>query len=113
MVIKHATTAPFSAAAVFIVASLFTGCAGRATSSSEAIQHAKALHTQQEQADYLVAQAKAFLAVKDYQEAVKTIQYVLASVDSHSEPARQMLEQANTQLAQDMRVAVGETKPRL
>ena len=107
MAIKHATAIPSFAATVFIAASLFTGCAGRATSSSEAIQHAKALHTHQQQADYLVTQAKAFLAVKDYQEAVKTVQYVLASVDDHSEPARQVLEQANRQLARDTQVAVG------
>ena len=113
MAIKHATP-PFSfSATVFIAAFMFSGCAGRAASSSEAIQHAKTLHMRQQQTDYLVAQAKAFLSVKDYQEAVKTIRYVLASVDSNSEAAKQVLEQANRQLAQDMRAAVGEDKPKL
>ena len=99
--------------AMFIIFSSLSavGCASHASSSSEAIQHAKTLRTSQQQADYLVTQAKAFLGVKDYTEAVKTMQYVLASIDINSQPAKEVLDQARQQLARDTQEVVSEATP--
>ena len=102
------------AALLFAISGVLSaGCANRATSSSEAIQHAKTLRTAKQQADYLVAQAKEFLGVKDYQEAVKTTQYVLASIDVNSQPAKEVLEEAKQQLARDTQAVVRETEPHI
>ena len=42
------------------------------------------LKTPEEQANYLVSQAKAFMNSKEFAEATKTAQYVLSNVDSNS-----------------------------
>jgi hypothetical protein len=93
---------------------LAAGCGKpAASSSSEAIQHARTLKTPEQQADYLVSRAQAFMNSKDYQEAVKTAQYVLASIDVNSQAAKELLEQAKTRLAADTKSVVDDTKKRL
>ena len=89
---------------------MLTGCAQKAASSSDAIQHAKALKTPQEQANYLVSQAKAFLSSKEYQEAIKIAQHVLSNIDSNSQAAQDILERAKTQLASAAQGAVKDLK---
>lgn len=110
---RNSARALFSSAAIAALVIFSTGCAGHASSSAEAIQHAKAMRTPQQQSDYLVKQAREFLASRDYQEAVKTVNYVLASVDSRSEQAKQVLEQAKGLLARDTQAAVGEARARV
>ncbi len=89
------------------------GCSKRTASSSEAIQHAKTLKTPERQADYLVSRAQAFVNSEDYQEAIKTAQYVLLSVDSRSLAAAGLLEQAKAKLAADAQAVLGDTKKRV
>ena len=89
------------------------GCAQKAASSSEAIQHAKTLKTPEEQANYLVSQAKAFVNSKEFAEATKIAQYVLSNVDSNSQAARQVLEDAKAHLAQAAQGAASEAKKAL
>ena len=89
---------------------MVTGCAQKAASSSEAIQHAKTLKTPQEQANYLISQAKAFLNSKQYQEAVKIAQHVLSNVDNNSQAAQDILAQAKTRLASAAQGAVQDLK---
>jgi len=89
---------------------VLAGCSKQAVSSLEAIQHAKTLNTSKQQADYLVSQAQAFVNSQDYQEAITTAQYVLSSVDAHSQAATDLLEQAKTKLAADAQAVVGHTK---
>jgi hypothetical protein len=89
------------------------GCEGQATSASEAIQQAKELGTPEQQAQYLVGQAKAFLNSKEYQEAIKTAQYVLTNIEADSQEAKDVLEQAQTQLADATKQAAGEAKKQL
>ncbi len=86
------------------------GCNRPAASSSEAIQHAKTLKTPQQETDYLVGQTQAFVDAEDYQEAIKIAQYVLLSVDAHSQAAIDLLEQAQAKLAADTQAIVGDTK---
>lgn len=100
--------------AAFVIGSaLVVGCEKKVTSSSEAIQHAQALKTPQEQANYLIAQAQAFLNSKRYQDAVQTAQYVLSQIDSNSQAAKDLLEKAKTQLASEAQGAVGDAKKQL
>ena len=89
---------------------LLEGCSNRATTSSEAIQHAKTLGTPSHQEEYLIVQARAFFNAKNYQEAMTTAQYVLASVDGRSQDAQSVLEQVKRQLAKDTEAVVGEAK---
>lgn len=89
---------------------VLAGCSKQAASSSEAIQHAKTLKTLKQQADYLMSQAQAFVDSQDYQEAIKTAQYVLLSVDVHSSAATDLLEQAKAKVAADAQAVVGDTK---
>ncbi len=71
------------------------------------------MKTQQAQADYLIAQARLFLEAKDYQEATKTAQYVLSTVDSNSKEAEEILAAAKMQVANDAQQAIGNTKQKL
>ena len=98
--------------AAVAIASLgvLAGCSKQTASSSEAIQHAQTLKTPEQQADYLVSQAKTFLKLEDYQEAIKTTQYVLSSVDTHSQAATDLLGQAKAKLAADAQAVVGDRK---
>ena len=98
-------------AAVAIVGlGVLAGCSKQAASSSEAIQHAKTLKTPERQADYLVSQAQVFVKSEDYQEAIKTAQYVLSSVDTHSQAATDLLGQAKAKLAADAQAVVDDAK---
>jgi hypothetical protein len=89
---------------------VLAGCSKQAASSSEAIQHAKTLKTLEQQADYLVSRAQAFVNSEDYQEAIKTAQYVLSSVDAHSRAAADLLGQARAKLAADAQAVVDDAK---
>jgi len=86
------------------------GCAKQAASSSEAIQYAKTLQSPEQQASYLVRQAQAFVDSQDYQEAIKTAQYVLLSVDIHSQAATDLLARAKAKLAADAQAVIGDAK---
>ncbi len=89
---------------------VLAGCSKQAASSSEAIQHAKTLKTSEQQADYLVSQTRTFVNSENYQEAIKTAQYVLLSVDTHSHAATDLLEQAKAKLAADAQAVIGDRK---
>lgn len=99
--------------ALVMVSMAAAGCAKRAASSSEAIEHARTLKAPEEQANYLISQAQAFLGSKNYQEAVATAQYVLANVDANSKAARGVLQQAKAQLEQGAKAAAGDMKKKL
>jgi hypothetical protein len=112
---------PRLTASIFIILGIvalpllgLSGCGSRpAANATEAIQAARDLKTPEAQAEYLIAQAKTFLAAKDYQEAGKTAQYVLSSVDSQSEEAQQVLADAKLQVANDAQQAIGDAKQKL
>ncbi len=89
------------------------GCGQKAASSSEAIQHAQTLQTPQEQADYLIGQAKVFLDSKNYQEATATARYVLAKVDHNSQQAKELLQQAAHHAVDAAQAGVKDAKKQL
>ena len=104
-----------SVVAIALVAGslMIVGCGQKATSSSEAIQHAQTLQTPQEQANYLISQAQAFLNSKHYQEATATAQYILANVDKNSQQAKELLQRAAQQAATGAQAAVKDAKKQL
>jgi hypothetical protein len=91
---------------------ILAGCSQQAVNSSEAIQRAKTLATPEQQGNYLVNQMQGFVNSGDYQEAVKTAQYMLSSVDAHSHEAMGLLAQAKAKMAADAQAVTGdERKP--
>ena len=91
-----------------------TGCAEKpAASSKDAIDIAKTLETADEKTSYLIKQAKYFYNSKEFQEAVKTAQYILSYVDKNSQPAKDLLEKAKRELSQAATTAVEDAKQRL
>ncbi len=76
-----------------------------AATSSEAISQSESLQTADAKARYLVDQANAFIAGKQYNDAMQTAQYVLSNVKADSEEAKAALEKAASKLkdsAQEM-----------
>lgn len=92
-----------------------SGCSQQPKSqnSSEAINTAKAMKTVQEQADYLVQQAKGFYNSKQFQDAVATAQYVLQNVDKNSQEAKNLLEKAKADIEAAAKKAVEDVKGKL
>lgn len=100
--------------AVCVSLGLLFGCAGKkAASSSEAIEASKVMQTVQEKANYLISQAKAFYASKEYQQAIDIAQHVLAYVDSNSMEAKDLIEKAKSQLAALAQKKADELKAKL
>lgn len=106
---KHLSWGLFVACVIAIGAS---GCqpAPQAATSQEVVQAAQAKATPQEKADFLVAQANAFLNSKNYDEAIKTAQYVLGNVDKNSTQARSVVEKATAELEKVARQKLEEMK---
>jgi hypothetical protein len=98
--------------ALCLVASIaLVGCGPqKAGSSREAINTAKTMQTPQEQAQYLVGQAKAFINSDEFQNAIDVLQYVLASVDRDNPQAKALLEQAKDALAAQAKGAAKDVK---
>ena len=70
----------------------------KASSSSEAIDTAKAMESVEKQANYLVKQAELFYTSKEYKDAVASAQYVLNNLDKESAKAQELLEKAKAEL---------------
>ena len=93
---------------------LAVGCAKpKASSSTEAIQQARTLKTPEEQANYLLSQAQAFLNSKKYQEATKTAQHVASNFQTHAEEAKTIIARAAEQLGDQAEAAVGDAAKKL
>lgn len=90
---------------------LLAGCgAQKAGSSTEAIDYAKTLATVQEQTNYLVGQAKAFYASKEFQNAVDTAQYILRYLDKDNTQAQSLLTEAKDSIAAQLKQKAEEAK---
>jgi hypothetical protein len=81
---------------VVVCAVALFGCAKKPTAanSSDAINQSQNLQTAEEKANYLVDQARGFITTKQYDEAMKTAQYVLSNVKQDSQEARNVLQKA-------------------
>jgi predicted ATP-dependent endonuclease of OLD family len=91
----------------------FAGCAQKSGSVSEAIQNSQALQSIKEKADYLVKQAQAFYNSKEYQQAIEVAQYILGKLDSNSQQAKSLIENAKAQLQAAAQKAAGDVTNKL
>ena len=93
-----------------VVMVAMAGCAQKPQSegSSEAIQQAMQLKTVEEQANYLVKEANAFLNSQKFDDAVNTAKYVLSSLDANSDKAKTILEKAQVELKKVAEAKVAE-----
>ena len=93
-----------------ILASL-QGCnQQKAASSQDAIQQSQAIKTVDEQVKYLVSQANTFINSKNFDEAIKISQHILQDLDSNSQEAKTILEQAKAGLKKIAEQKVAEVK---
>lgn len=100
----------FSTVALLCLSLVLVSCAQKEASSSAAIQKSQTMATMQQKVDYLAGQAKAFINSKQYDQAVSTAQYILSSLDSNSQKARSLLDQAKNALAAQAKARLDETK---
>jgi hypothetical protein len=76
----------------------------------ESIQMVKTMQTAKQKADYLINQAKAFYSSKQFQQAVDLAKYVLSNIDKNSAGAKNILKDAEKQLAALAQQKVGDVK---
>lgn len=86
------------------------GCAQKESSGSAAIEKSQTMATVQQKVDYLAGQAKAFINSKQYDQAVSVAQYILNNVDSNSQAAQSLLEQAKSAIAAQAKAKMEEVK---
>ena len=87
--------------AVVMSATLLTSCAQKpAANAQEAIQQSQSKGTPQQQADYLVGQANAFLSSKNYDQAMAVANHVLTNLDQNSQAAKNILMKAKETILQ-------------
>ncbi len=89
------------------------GCTQKAASSSEAIKQAETKQTVDEKVDYLVGQANAFINSQEFNEAIKTAQYILSNLDKDSEKAKSIIEKAKMELEATAKKAAGDMANKL
>lgn len=97
---------------LFIGASIW-GCTQKAANSSEAIQAAQAKQTVDQKVSYLVSQANAFVSSKEFDEAIKTAQYILSNLDKDSAAAQSIIEKAKAEMQKAAQAAVSDVKDKL
>lgn len=90
------------------------GCAQNPESanSKEAIDYAKTLETVEEQADYLIKEANAFISSEQYEEAISTAKHVLSNVnvEQYKEEAQAIIEEAKTKIEAMAKAKVEDAK---
>jgi len=88
------------------------GCGQKpqAANSSEAITQAKQLPTTEEQMQYLVREANAFINSDQFDEAIKTAKYVLSKLDGDSQEAKSIIEKAKAEIQQIAQKAADDVK---
>ncbi|MCM8811494.1 MAG: hypothetical protein NC910_00375 [Candidatus Omnitrophica bacterium] len=69
-------------------------------SSTEAIREAETYATFEQKGEYLVRQAQRFVGAKNYDDAIKTVEYILANADPTSARAQEITREARRLLAQ-------------
>lgn len=102
------------AVVVLCLSIALVGCgAPKEASSQAAIEKSKAMATVQQKTDYLVGQARAFVNSKDFEQAISIAQYTLSNVDSNSQAARGILDQARAELTAKAKKAMEDVKAKL
>ncbi len=97
--------------AMSFIPAFLTGCGEKKEeSASAAIEKSKSFQTMEEQADYLVDQANKFYKSDEYKDAIALSQHVLSKLDSESEQAKEILEEAKADLAKEAEKATDDLK---
>lgn len=100
--------------ALFVTMSLsLVSCAQKAANSAEAIQQAQSKQSVEEKVNYLVGQANAFVNSKEFDEAIKTAQYILSNLDKDSQAAQDIIEKAKAELGKMAQQAMDDVKNKL
>jgi len=89
------------------------GCTKKAANSQEAIQQAQELKTPEEQAKYLISQANAFINSKEFDQGIKTAQYVISNLDRNSQEAQSIIEKAKEELKKAAQGALDEARNKI
>lgn len=92
----------------FLIVPVFLacGCAGKASSGNDAILQSQQMKSVRHKYDYLIGQARIFMGRQQYADAVKTARYILSSIDSTSEKAKDVLFKSQEQMAGQVRTMV-------
>ena len=98
---------------VFVLSLGVAGCAKQAATSQEAIQQSKTMKTVDEQAQFLVSQANAFVSSKKFDQAAETAKYVLANLDANSQEAKAVLQKAAEEMKKSAQTAVDDIKNKI
>ena len=78
------------------------------TTAKAAIAASAAKATVKEKVDFLVGEAKGFMNVKNYGEAMTVAAYVQSKLDSHSPQAKSIFNQAKHQIDQRIKGTMGK-----
>ena len=104
----------FFSAALLLVAFSISSCGPKpAANAQEAIQVSKEKGTVEQQVDYLVAQGKAFLNSKDYDQAITVAKHVISNLDQNSQAAQDIIEKATADMKKVAETAVKDMKGQL
>ena len=87
-----------------------SACSQRAATSQEAIELSKAKQSVEEQVDFLIGEANAFVNSQKFDEAINTAKYVLAELDKNSQEAQSIIEKAKAELERLAREKMDEAK---
>ncbi|MCR4337847.1 MAG: hypothetical protein NUV91_08605 [Candidatus Omnitrophica bacterium] len=87
-----------AAVGLILSVTLFSCGPKPAANSQEAIATSKTKGSVEQQAEYLVGQAKNFLRKENYDEAIQTANYVLINIDQTSAEAQAVIAQAQQEL---------------
>jgi hypothetical protein len=90
---------------------LLLGCGQKpAANAQQAIEDSKSKGSVQQQVDYLVGQAKAFLSKDNYTDAMTVANHVLANVDQNSKAAQEVLIKARDEMQKKGQDTVNDLK---
>lgn len=98
---------------VVSVAFIAVGCTQKAATSQEAIENSRQLKTVDEQVKYLVKQANAFINSQEFDQAIKSAQYILGNLDKNSAEAKSIIETAKAELQKAAQSAVSDVQKKI
>jgi len=98
---------------VLIASVGLVGCAKKAANSAEAIEQTKTMKTVEEKVNYLVGQANAFISSKEFDQAIRTAQYILSNLDKESAAAESIIEKAKAEMAKAAQAAMDDAKKKM
>jgi len=83
------------------------GCAEQQESAKEVINESEALESTEDQVEYLIQEAEAFLEEDLYAEARSVAEHVLDNLDSASKEAQDIVKKASSKMQETMQNELG------